>query len=436
MLMIMMAGLRVHAQMDAHDVLYIKVGKPMPDLLLRNIANFSKKEAKVSEFRGKWLVLDFWSLGCGSCVASFPHYSKQQQRFGDSVQVMMVGDQDKENQTYPLWQKLQNKLSLKMPSAFDSTLHKILAPQGLPFVIVINDKGIVKAVTGGLLDDDLISLMEGQSLKLHKVYQGDEQPEKALYNVNKPFLVNNNGGYDSAFIFRSLIAEWDPEYNKLSDTHLIDHPILVFESGRLETIGNVNMLYNMAYTGKSFTNIDDTTVDHYLDTPILLLNDSSQIFSNKRPKYFAYSFVTKKTSLNRAYLMKRMQHDLSDYFGFRVSVERRTIPCWRLVTTNAHTADRLKTKGSEPKAEGTRGVGLKWINQPFNNLPRVIRNYNYDYGNHFSLIDETGITGNIDLNLGDDVLLKDLADVKKRLQKVGLNLIPGTREVIAIVLTN
>src|SRR6186997_2923804 len=36
------------------------VGEAMPEFLLRNVEYYSKSEVTLDDFKGKWLMLDFW----------------------------------------------------------------------------------------------------------------------------------------------------------------------------------------------------------------------------------------------------------------------------------------------------------------------------------------------------------------------------------------
>jgi hypothetical protein len=40
---------------------YPEVGKPCPDFTLNNVAYYSKKKVSLNDFKGKWLILDFWN---------------------------------------------------------------------------------------------------------------------------------------------------------------------------------------------------------------------------------------------------------------------------------------------------------------------------------------------------------------------------------------
>lgn len=47
-------------------------------------------------------------------------------------------------------------------------------------------------------------------------------------------------------------------------------------------------------------------------------------------------------------------------------------------------------------------------------------------------IDKTGIEGNIDFEL--DAVFTDMKDVKRGLQKIGLDLVPGVKEMKVVVI--
>ena len=47
-------------------------------------------EVKLSDFRGKPIVLNFWASGCGPCVAEMPEFQKAYEEYGDRVVFLMV----------------------------------------------------------------------------------------------------------------------------------------------------------------------------------------------------------------------------------------------------------------------------------------------------------------------------------------------------------
>ena len=72
--------LREHPAAD-YTRIELRVGATIPDFAF---TDFSGKARKLSDFRGKYLMLDFWGTWCGPCVAEIPHmkaaYEKYQAR--------------------------------------------------------------------------------------------------------------------------------------------------------------------------------------------------------------------------------------------------------------------------------------------------------------------------------------------------------------------
>src|SRR5438309_1226849 len=77
------------------DFNYPEIGKPCPDFTLNEIYNYPKSKASLQDFKGKWLILDFWSRGCTACIQSFPKLNELTKEFKDKVQIVLVGVDDK-----------------------------------------------------------------------------------------------------------------------------------------------------------------------------------------------------------------------------------------------------------------------------------------------------------------------------------------------------
>ncbi len=63
------------------------IGKPAPDLNAEDWANGSPLSA--DELKGKVVLLDFWAIWCGPCIATFPHLREWQEKYSEKGLVIV-----------------------------------------------------------------------------------------------------------------------------------------------------------------------------------------------------------------------------------------------------------------------------------------------------------------------------------------------------------
>lgn len=419
------------------DTLYPEVGRPCPEFHLKNVNYFKKKEVTLADFKGKWLVLDFWNKYCSSCIASFPKVNAMQKIFGDRVQFMLIGLQDADDKIRPMYEHFKKKLDLTLPCAFDSTLSDYWGIFNTPHIIVIDDKGIVRARTFKVDSDDIQSFLNGQTPVLSVIPYVTQQKEAGApdigdaripLDVYKPYMINGNGSRsDTDFLFRSVLTNWN-QANQYSDAIWVEGQPN-YRKGMFQAIGvSLDLLYDEAYFGRMGWEITDTLFyGKYSLDPILEISDSSSFQSNVNGKnMFCYSLILSAEKGTKANLQKAMQRDLETYFGFNASIETRELPCWRLVASNG-AVTKLGTKGGKQKIE----ENIPHVSYKFSNvtIERLIQ-YFLVFTNEV-ILDETGITQSVDFTSED---CTDFESLKRFLPKYGLKLIPSKKEMKVLVI--
>ena len=407
---------------------YAQLGRPCPDFTMRNIEYWSKKEATLKDFRGKWLILDFWNEACSGCIASFPRINSLQKTFQNELQYMMVGSPFwSEKGVRDTYAKYREKLNLVMPCAFDSALDKQLDDgYGNPFLILIDPKGIVRAFAAKFDSAQLRGFFSGNPPKMpfiersHDTVSVDPNPG-IRFDFQQPFLVAENGGNDTAFLFRSLLSTWDPKTYSAFDPDNI--------KGALEHTKNkfqalqypLEWLYNMAWYGKKYAPTDGLHAPH----PMLEIKDSALLV--KRPKaFFCYSLILPSSQASEEKVMEVMRSDLANYFPFVVTLEKRMVPCWRIVATKK-ARKALKSKGGKPDfIQLIPKASFQMVNLPMRSIiPNCFEWFTDDI-----IIDDTHMKGNIDLTMD---CIWSFDDVHRELKVHGLDLVPGQTERITLV---
>lgn len=91
---------RMGRLIDAYlrPVLTVGVGDAMAD---GDLYDVDGNRHRLSEFAGKYILVDFWSQGCGPCVTAVPELKEIAERFGDRLAVVSVcQDPEKEWKEY------------------------------------------------------------------------------------------------------------------------------------------------------------------------------------------------------------------------------------------------------------------------------------------------------------------------------------------------
>src|SRR5688572_14247448 len=74
----------------------LKIGDLIPDRQFKELVNHVKPSLRLSDFRGKLLILDFWATWCSPCISAFPKLDTLQKTFGKKIQILPVTYQDRE----------------------------------------------------------------------------------------------------------------------------------------------------------------------------------------------------------------------------------------------------------------------------------------------------------------------------------------------------
>jgi Thiol-disulfide isomerase and thioredoxins len=106
------------------------------------------KTVRISDFAGKWVLMDFWSIGCGPCVKSIPELSVISKEFPDALAVVSIS-LDKES----LWREASKEHGIfwndwNDPKGASGSVRSYGA-KGTPTFVLVSPEGIVSDIIVG-----------------------------------------------------------------------------------------------------------------------------------------------------------------------------------------------------------------------------------------------------------------------------------------------
>lgn len=413
----------VKANTIKDSIVYPEIGDKCPEFVFNSIDNFGKDKVSLDDLKGRWVILDLWSSSCASCVHAFPRVNALQRKYKDKVQVLLIGYDD--DRIRPMFRRFKEKENLDLPCAYDTTLFSIFDVGSVPFTVVIDTNGIIRAITADLDEEKIGAILAGGAPSMKKAYRLHDAKRTTL----SPFPVNKNNDVDSNFAFQSVFSRYNYTIPISYLNSNLEDCIGILGKKGFEVSGvDLSTLYRFAYFGKDGYSYGESLYGQVYNKPILELDDSSDFVTHAEKGLFCYSISFPTSKSAKGEVMKMMQNDLLSYFGYTVKVEDRSVPYWKVTATD-ESRKKLATRSTTRYFKGlphigfiARDVSIKLL------MSRICADHNDQI-----FIDETGIQGNIDIDMSDCFFL-NLMDIKRALRNNGLDLVQGHKIMRAIVI--
>lgn len=129
----------------------VKEKQPMAEGLFFDPENNQKD---ITEYKGKYLLLDFWSVSCGPCIAAFPEMKEIHEVHQDKLTIISISID-----TRDVWQEGLKRHQLPWINLNDlkgmSGYSARYGIRGIPTYVLISPDGIVEKIWSGYGKDSL-----------------------------------------------------------------------------------------------------------------------------------------------------------------------------------------------------------------------------------------------------------------------------------------
>jgi uncharacterized protein (TIGR03435 family) len=448
------------------------------------------KGTPVTEFKkGKVYVVEFGATWCVPCVAAIPRLTALAKKNGDKLNVvglfvMELNKEPKETKD-PAYvakveryvdkqrDKMEYNVAVDDPQkTLEYSWLRAAGQNGVPYSFVINKDGLIAWIGSNMSELEKIvekNIEDKFDLSAATKQMWDQYAAATVYEPEKLLLVDENGGKDDDFSFRSLIRKYKGDI-KVGSWGFVQSffwaaPGSTYEKyrGRVQEIGMpLVQLYYLAYSDTlrnvllyryPATNLYPDTVKYphlktsygkYWHVPVLEVSDETPFqWSHKSAvNKYDYSLKVPVEIATAKFLQEAMQRDLKTYFNYDVHVETRIMPYWKLIVRDkkiVKAALVTKTPGQKCKIKDSDDP-FYFTNVDMRDIIWMLgSSYGYppyDYGKlpkaeQGAFIDSTGITDEIDFKFDRSWSFEDF---RRYLQSVGLDLVKDKKPMKVVVI--
>ena len=133
----------------------VSYGDPVPDY---GYVDKDGNAVRISDFRGKWVLMDFWNRGCHNCHAAIPELGALSRELQEKLVVVSI-NLDRES----VWKKASEELGITWndwndPKGASGGVRAYGTP-GLPTFVLVKPDGVIDYIWTGYREGSLRSLL-------------------------------------------------------------------------------------------------------------------------------------------------------------------------------------------------------------------------------------------------------------------------------------
>jgi len=403
------------------------IGEVVPDVTIDHIQGYAGHKAKLSDFRGKLLILDFWATWCKPCVMMIPRMDSLEKQFEGRVQFLPVTYQT-EKEVSVFREKMAKRTGKRIvgPEVVEDQQLKALFPYtGVPHYVWIGPDGVLRAVTN--LDEinaaKISAMLSGNSAVLpikkdvqRLAYNRQQTPLSGFLARNPDVAVRNQ--------YQALLTGYIPG---IGGGTALQQPGDSSGNWRV-TYTNLNLhtLFANAY-GKGRRFFSSNTVSVEVKDSLAFFHMGQKARDWMPLHCYCYELIVPAAQADSGYSI--MQNDLDRLFPrYQAGLETRRKKVLALIRTSK--SDKIKS-ASEHYSDSYDGFTYRLRRSKLAHFV-IGLNGMYMQSSPMEIVDQTGYEDYADLDL--EVKFSDLQSVNSALSRYDLKLVEKTepREILVI----
>lgn len=127
------------------DTIKLKVGDKCPDLVFRDTVGYEGNDVKLSNFKGKYVLIDVWASWCAPCRAQYPHFKALAAKMENKAITFVSISVD--NQVWRWKGPILKQMGGIQWKVKDGTFEKVFGINTIPRYILLDKKGRVLSLS-------------------------------------------------------------------------------------------------------------------------------------------------------------------------------------------------------------------------------------------------------------------------------------------------
>jgi thiol-disulfide isomerase/thioredoxin len=435
----------------------LKVGERMPDISLAEAGNviYNKTgKTRFSDFKDKLIILDFWDLHCGSCIAGFPKMEKLQQQFKDSIQIILVNSQQNQKE---IAEALRNVKTDPFPYDLLQIVDAKLLGHLFPYEfssnqVWIDGEGIVR-LNGHSMNnhaEKIRQLLAGKPITYVKQGKrsGINKSIASLFSLYDkktgfvPFLENSIFAFNDEIggaggLKKDIIdsIRGTQAYRYFNMSLLALYNATLFEDFVKGWRNEICYPYGLSYINKYILKTEDTLryTDYFSQRRDIDWQKSQYCYEQIVPADIS-------DSQRRQYMLQDLNRYFGNLYGTEVQIRVQYPDCYVLVHTSLFQPDQIKSNdlSTGPNVVHFQKKGKNLTRYQNMTLRAIMQSYAPALFKYkvMPFLDESSCNTKVDVTMPAPENIKNIQELRAALSTYGLDIIVAPRKLDMVLLTD